>query len=199
MQIVISLIIGLVFAFAGLVCLILVLLKRKPIRIAVMFGAFAVAIGAFVFTIYEGNRFARDYNDGPNEYINAIKPSYSVCLNRENKSEDGNSSLPLGVYMRVTDYDAYEQTLTVDISNQSGYEMAYGDEYSLQILEDEEWVDIEPTKEYGWHDIVHILPNLETAEEVYDISMFGKLDEGTYRLCKTDLFAEFTLYREWTE
>ena len=51
-------------------------------------------------------------------------------------SQDQNiSTLPLDITMRVVGYK--DGILTVEIDNHSGYEMEYGNEYSLQKLEGE--------------------------------------------------------------
>ena len=110
-------------------------------------------------------------------------------------SQDQNiSTLPLDITMRVVDYK--DGILTVEIDNHSGYEMEYGNEYSLQKLEGEEWVEVKPKQEYGWMDIAHIIPDLTVNTETYDLTPFGTLSPGKYKLVKDDLEAEFELTEE---
>ena len=110
----------------------------------------------------------------------------------DSESQDQNiSTLPLDITMRVVDYK--DGILTVEIDNHSGYEMEYGDEYSLQKLEGEEWVDVESKQEYGWDEIAHIIPDLTVNTETYDLTPFGTLSPGKYKLVKNDLEAEFEL------
>lgn len=107
-------------------------------------------------------------------------------------ADEGISTLPLEMYMTVTGYE--NGILTVVISNQSGYEMTYGEEYALQKQsESGEWEDVEAVKDYAWEDIAWVLADGEDAEASYDLAVFGTLTAGTYKLVKLDLEAEFTL------
>ena len=74
--------------------------------------------------------------------------------------------------------------------------MEYGNEYSLQKLEGEDWVEVKPKQEYGWTDIAHIIPDLTVNTETYDLTPFGTLSPGKYKLVKDDLEAEFELTEE---
>ena len=101
------------------------------------------------------------------------------------------STMPLDMIMRVVGFE--NGIVTVEIDNHSGYEMDYGDEYTLQRLEGEEWVEVQPEKEYAWKDVLHTIPDLTVAEETYDLTVFGELPSGKYKLVKNDLEAEFEI------
>ena len=45
----------------------------------------------------------------------------------------------------------------------------------------------------GFHDIARILSAGESAEETYDISIFGALEPGEYRLVVEEISAEFAV------
>ncbi len=112
----------------------------------------------------------------------------------ESKTESPDSELstmPLDMTMRVIGYE--DGIVTVEIDNHSGYEMGYGDEYTLQRLEGEEWVDVQPEKEYAWKDVLHTIPDLTVVKETYDLTVFGNLPAGKYKLVKNDLEAEFEI------
>lgn len=101
------------------------------------------------------------------------------------------STMPLDMTMRVIGYE--DGIVTVEIDNHSGYEMGYGEEYTLQRLEGEEWVDVQPEKEYAWKDVLHTIPDLTVVKETYDLTVFGNLPAGKYKLVKNDLEAEFEI------
>ena len=101
---------------------------------------------------------------------------------------EGISYLPLGMYMDVIQYE--KDQITVEIRNESGYTMEYGNEYGIQKLENEEWIDIQPKEEIVWTMETHVIEDLETKEETYDLSHYD-LEKGSYRLVKDDLYATF--------
>lgn len=104
------------------------------------------------------------------------------------------SNLPLGIYLFAEGFDPDTEVLTCIVSNQSGYEMEYGDEYWLEVMKNGEFVKLEPVKEYGWNDIAHVIKDLEEQTVSYDLSVYGPLTSGDYRLVKNDgMAAEFRL------
>ncbi|MDO4961801.1 MAG: hypothetical protein Q4E57_08130 [Eubacteriales bacterium] len=105
----------------------------------------------------------------------------------------GISVMPLGIFMTVTDYDAESGRINAVISNESGHDLGYGEDFWLEEKTSGEWVRVEPKEEYSWIEVWHELKDLESAEVSYNLSYFGELHAGDYRLCKTDLYAEFTL------
>lgn len=136
----------------------------------------------------------------PPRDANPPRPTYSVQLDRWNTPgpDAGVSRLPLGVYYKVVDFDAAAQTLTVHISNESGYEMPVGAPFSLEQYADSTWTAIAPLRAPEGPEPV-TLADLAEADLVFDISCYPPLDEGKYRFLMSDTSCEFTLYREWTE
>lgn len=105
-------------------------------------------------------------------------------------SEYGISTMPMEVLMEVTDYT--DGIITLMIDNQSGYVYTFGEEFSLEKLDDSgEWKCIEA--DCGWNGIAHELQDLETVEIKHDLSIFGTLTPGTYRIWKSDVCAEFEI------
>ena len=47
--------------------------------------------------------------------------------------------------------------------------------------------------EYGWPKISLQLNDTENTTEIYDLTVFGKLEPGEYKLVKNELETEFTL------
>lgn len=81
--------------------------------------------------------------------------------------------------------------ITVNISNPTSEELYYGEYWSLQVLLEDTWYQI-PTKEnWGFIDIAYILPANGEDEKTYDLSLYGDLPEGTYRLIVQGAYMEF--------
>lgn len=107
--------------------------------------------------------------------------------------EYGISTLPMEVLMEVTDYT--DGIITLMIDNQSGYVYTYGEDFSLEKLDDSgAWNKVQCIEsDCGWKDIAHELQDLETVEIKHDLSIFGTLTSGTYRIWKSDVCAEFEI------
>lgn len=104
----------------------------------------------------------------------------------------GIAHLPLGMYMTVQ--DVTDGVATVLIDNQSGYEMSYSTYYALQKELNGEWYELPIVKtNVGFNDIAYELQDLEQATVQCDLTIFGDLDSGRYRLVKDDMTAEFNL------
>ena len=52
---------------------------------------------------------------------------------------------------------------------------------------------MEAATEYGWPKISLQLKDTENTTEIYDLTVFGELEAGEYKLVKNDLEAEFEL------
>lgn len=113
-------------------------------------------------------------------------------LHKESKPSIDNMSL----YVDLSVKDYQDGIVTVELFNQSGYTMIYGEEYSLQKYENEEWVDVKAKRAYTWNEIAHEIKDMETVELQYDLSVFGSLKAGRYRLIKNDMMAEFELEKK---
>lgn len=86
-----------------------------------------------------------------------------------------------------------EQPLvTIQIQNNTKHSFNYGARYSLQKEVDGQWYSL-PHKypDYAFHEIGLSLPGGEQTEEICNLSMYGELGKGHYKLEKEDLAAEF--------
>lgn len=123
---------------------------------------------------------------------------------KESGAEDaGIANLPLEMYLSVDDYKT--GSLSVTISNQSGYEMQYTEGFSLEKKVDDAWEELTPqgeesegsahsaddSEETG--ETAHTIADLEEAQLTLDISGYEPLEEGEYRLLLDDMYAEFAL------
>lgn len=138
--------------------------------------------------------------DGPTSVFLAGKlgdndEEKKVKLQKKEKLDTGISTLPLDIIVEVEDYeDGY---LFCNLSNQSGYAYCFGEEYGLEKKSNGEWVKLDPIEDYGWTDIEIVVEDLEEMPLTYDLSFFGELEAGEYRLIiDNDLYAEFTLVEE---
>lgn len=112
----------------------------------------------------------------------------------DNAGEDANEGiayLPLGMYLTVQKVE--DGIATVLIDNQSGYTMSYGEAYSLEQEQDGQWQALPAQEEPSFHDLAHELQDLEQATITCDLTYWGELAPGHYRLVLGDLTGEFTL------
>lgn len=106
-------------------------------------------------------------------------------------ANEGIAYLPLGMYLTVQKVE--DGIATVLIDNQSGYTMSYGEAYSLEQEQDGQWQELPAQEELSFHDLAHELQDLEQATITCDLTYWGELAPGHYRLVLGDLTGEFTL------
>ncbi|MCC8181780.1 MAG: hypothetical protein LIO45_02185 [Clostridiales bacterium] len=105
--------------------------------------------------------------------------------------ENGISTMPLEMTMTVQDIT--DGVVTVLIDNQSGYEMEYGEYFALEMEREGEWYVLPPKDALDFIGIAYILPDMEQAEATCDLTAYGELEAGHYRIVKDDMTAEFWL------
>lgn len=84
--------------------------------------------------------------------------------------------------------------VTINILNESGAEWSYGDTFGLQVLLEGVWYDI-PTipGNWGFSAISYVIQDGEEQSKTYNLTMYGKLPLGNYRLVTKDLSVEFMI------
>lgn len=115
-------------------------------------------------------------------------------LAKENKLDEVSSQIsafPLEIYLSVTDYK--DGTLTVLISNQSGDEMKHTEEFELEVEADGAWERLTPQEKDNVQTEFYSIADLEEVEIECDLTSYGVLESGHYRLIMDDLITEFTL------
>lgn len=100
------------------------------------------------------------------------------------KTEEINT-MPLKMYIFVEKYK--DNTFTLKISNQSGYEMEYSDAFYLQQWEDTKWVTVEEKKAEN----TGVLQDLEEVELTWRIDT--QLDKGKYQIVNNQEVVQFEL------
>lgn len=101
-------------------------------------------------------------------------------------------SLPEGVTMTVNSLT--NGTAVVKIENRSGGEIEYGMHYGLQKEIEGKWYTLPIVRtNVGFDAVALILGDQGEAEESCDLTIFGELEEGNYRLVKDGMTAEFSL------
>lgn len=135
--------------------------------------------------------------DGTLSVLNFPNAGYLAPVNSlflavsDTADESGISTMPLEMIMTVL--DVTDGVVTVLIDNQSGYEMSYGEYFSLETEQDGEWYVLPPQGTLEFDDIAYILQDMEQAEETCDLTAYGALPAGHYRIVKDDMTAEFWL------
>lgn len=97
-----------------------------------------------------------------------------------------------GVTLSVTAVEG--NIITVTIQNDSEDDFFYGEYYTLQKEIDGSWYRV-PVRlsNYGFHDIGFVLQAHQSTEAKCDITMYGELDNGHYRIEKERLVADFII------
>lgn len=100
---------------------------------------------------------------------------------------------PEGITMTLKERTA--EKITVELTNHSNSEWMYGAAFSVQTLLDDNWYDVPELDDlnYSFIEIAYVLPAEKAQEKTYDLSMYGDLPEGTYRLVTHGLSVEFDL------
>lgn len=106
-----------------------------------------------------------------------------IVFEKENKEEE-----LWGITLEAKDVTPSGMTL---LCRQSGGnltgDLETGEDYSLYVMEDGEWEEVEPIiDEYGWNSVAWLIEEGGTREfEINWEWLYGELPEGTYRLDKT--------------
>ena len=97
-----------------------------------------------------------------------------------------------GVSLRFVSLDGSK--VIVEYVNNSDKEYLYGDYYYLQKSIDGEWYQIPVAlSNYAFNDIAHILNPGGNAKFTCNLTMYGELEAGHYRIVKENLYAEFDI------
>ena len=78
---------------------------------------------------------------------------------------------------------------TIKLIQDGGYlpnRLFYGDDYSIEKYENNQWMAVEPLNDLVWATIAHSVPlNDSITWSINWSNTFGELDAGLYRFCKT--------------
>jgi len=136
-----------------------------------------------------------DWSDGDEFSSFSVFP----CARILSQNESGwNSTLltpvaelnpPKGITMTLEAWE--DDAVTVTITNESGAEWSYGEYYNLQVLLDGVWYEI-PAVPGNWsfHDIAFTIQDGENQDKTYNLTMYGNLPAGKYRLVAENLSVE---------
>ncbi|MBO4449937.1 MAG: hypothetical protein J5777_05085 [Clostridiales bacterium] len=90
----------------------------------------------------------------------------------------------------------------VEITNEGTEEYTYGKCYQLEVMKNGKWCYARTIESYAWTELAYSLPAGETATEEYNLSHFGTLKPGEYRLAVCNLeaciYAYFTVNADGT-
>ncbi len=129
--------------------------------------------------------------------IDKIDSSENIILIDRNAHTDY-----AGVYLTLSSLEGEGdyKMLNAVWHNETNQEIVYGNEYQIEILEDNEWESV-LTGELIVTSIAHILEANDSREKTYSTELFDLSKEGTYRLrCNFSLsVGDGTLYSTWIE
>ena len=83
------------------------------------------------------------------------------------------------------------ESLTVEFKNNDNDPWIYGERFAIQVLVDNEWYIV--PSEMVFNLIGYNLYPNESITKTYDISSYGTLPSGTYRLVVSNLAVEFII------
>lgn len=99
---------------------------------------------------------------------------------------------PAGITARLIQNDA--ESVTIALTNNSGSDWTYGEDFSLQVLLDGVWYNVpEMPGNWAFNTLGYSLPAGETTERTYRLDLYGSLPAGTYRLETEGLTVEFRI------
>ena len=80
----------------------------------------------------------------------------------------------------------------MDITNNRGHDVSYGEPFRIQVLLDEIWYDV-PCIVSKWFFPLpaYVLPDGDTHRKTYNLMMYGDLPAGIYRLVASNLSVTF--------
>lgn len=102
---------------------------------------------------------------------------------------------PAGISMALDylNFTGDERMAAVTFTNGNDVEWCYGTYYHLDVELDGAWYAVPPERELAFNDIAMIIPAGESRQESYNISPYGELPAGTYRIVAEGMAAEFVL------
>lgn len=101
---------------------------------------------------------------------------------------------PAPDYISVELVRQTEDKLTVKYTNSGSEEWLYGTHFSVDVCLGGEWYNVPTvTGEWSFTDIGLILMPEQSREEVYNLSMYGELPSGQYRIVANGCVVEFTI------
>jgi hypothetical protein len=82
--------------------------------------------------------------------------------------------------------------VTASFSNDGSEEFIYGYYYGLQAQVDGQWYNVPVAENFGVIDLASMLPAGSTRQETYNLSFYGDVPDGTYRLAAENLTVPLT-------
>lgn len=111
--------------------------------------------------------------------------------------EEVNTLDGVDLQLNQSSYEAEDNSFLLSVVNNSEEEITYGVAFTIEKLENEQWVMVEPEEEMAFILIAHILPPGEEAQEELFMEYYEPFEEGEYRVVRQIegevLTAEFTV------
>lgn len=219
MDIVICLWICGVFLLAALVLAVLGFVKHSRLLFLLAAAALLISAVFLVGAIHCGENFARSHNDGPDPNHREPGPddktkpapdpepasvpnTFQVVLDPGSRGTEPEPEAR-GVWILITGMDLQDSAyaLTARLLNRSGSPLTWQEEYRLAAVDDSgALTELVPDAELVPGAVeTHTLEDLNEAALRVDLTPWGDLPAGEYRLFMGELSVSFRLYEEWTE
>lgn len=168
-----------------LICIVVLVLMLIPKVISYKDGG-SKEYRAILYSVTKHHMISENSTNG---YIDGLKIKvlgitlYDNIKNKENKSNE--DLVSNGVTLSIKD-EAFS-SITIIIKNNTQDIYVYGPEYSIEKLEEGNWIECDTINGYPltWNSVEYILNSDEEKEEILDLTLsYGKLSKGKYRVIK---------------
>lgn len=112
------------------------------------------------------------------------KAEDSIIADGVDKNEDANTNDDIIMNTDKGTYPSGVKEITLTIENKSAKDFNYGVAFTLEQKVDEEWVLVSPKEEIFVIEIAYILEGNGNATIVSNLSPYGELADGQYRIVK---------------
>lgn len=137
---------------------------------------------------------SEEVEDNSGEAV-TVEETHGIQVEPKETDDYGVMNLPLGMYLSVK--EVKDGVVTLEIDNQSGYEMTYTADFALETEKDGQWESVPVQAGAAIVDVLYTIADLETQEYEIDLhAMYGELEAGHYRLSQEDMAAEFDIAQD---
>ncbi|MDE6595718.1 MAG: hypothetical protein K2K44_06900, partial [Oscillospiraceae bacterium] len=125
-------------------------------------------------------------------YLNASGELANLSSNKPNTANTASEEVKLPEKVTVAALKLEGDLLTVKITNTGRDDFSYGKSFAVQSLANGEWQEI-PTLPADWKyaESECVVKKFSTFEHTYDLSIYGELPNGKYRLVTDKFSADF--------
>lgn len=168
--------------------------------VLVMIGIFGITslvkMAGYTSSVEENE--AREANKQWEEQKKVKEANSRLLLTHEENSNGEIAALPLGMYLKILDFE--NGVLKLELDNQSGYKMEYTEIWKIEVENGADYQELgviygQAGKEAASEKELKSTILLDLTKVVLncDLNSLGELKPGHYRIWMEDLESEFTL------